>query len=560
MPRSSRYLEQFRQETLTLHHHRVYYILMVGMAMMLLFINLDYILVREHFTEFLHYRLLTCGIAALLMGINYYDRGQRKAWAIGFTGYICAGIVILILIMRMGGLSSPYYVGLIVVMTTYTTIAPLTVLQTLVSGFSLVFLYLLAILLLDPASPYQLLSLFSNLFFMVCFVCIAATQSWADTSARARECDLRNEEKIAAEELARQADILEVEVKKRVAEQEASEELFRLLYESLADDVVLVSSNGRILQANATFQRHFGAAEGSSLLDTVSTQDRTTLEKILGDVVERQIPVHACQLTFTTRADASMEAEISGVLLQRGGKALGAQFVIRDIGIRRQLEGMLIESLKKVRQTENAAILALAKLSEYRDITPGNHLERVREYCRILAVELSGQTEFREEITPVYIQNLYQGAILHDIGKVAIADEILLKTEGLTEQEQAIYRGHTMTGGDVIKAMEQEAGGSGFLSLAKSIAYFHHERWDGSGYPYGLQASEIPLAARVMALADTYEELTSAIDHSHAISHQDAVQSIVQGAGSQFDPAIVAAFTAVHKEFDRVRDRLAETS
>ncbi len=558
MPRSSRYHEQFRQESLALHHHRVYYILMVGMAMMLLFVNLDYILVREHFAEFLHYRLLTCGIGALLMGLNYYDRDQRKAWVIGFAGYICAGIAILILIMRMGGLSSPYYVGLIVVMTTYTTIAPLTVPQTLVSGFSLVFLYLLAILLLDPDSPYQLLSLFSNLFFMVCFVCIAATQSWADTTARARECDLRNEEKDAAEELARQADALEVEVKKRMAEQEASEELFRLLYESLADDVVFVTARGDILQANAAFQRHFREVEGASLLDTVSKQDRTTLEKILGDVVERQIPVHACQLTFTTRTGSSMEAEISGVMLQRGGKALGAQFVIRDIGIRRQLEGMLIESLKKVRQTENAAILALAKLSEYRDITPGNHLERIREYCRILAVELSGRAEFQKEITPVYIQNLFQGAILHDIGKVAIADDILLKTEGLTEQEQAIYCNHTITGGDVIKAMEQEAGGSGFLSLAKSIAYFHHERWDGSGYPYGLQGSQIPLAARIMAVADTYEELTSTIDHSHAVSHQQAVGSIVHGAGSQFDPVIVAAFQVVQEEFDLIRGRLAE--
>lgn len=559
MPNLSPYQEQFRQETLALHHHRVYYILMVGMVTMLLFIILDYILVREHFSEFLRYRLLACGGGGLLMLINYRDQGQQRAWLIGFAGYICAGIVILILIMRMGGISSPYYVGLIVVMTIYTTIAPLTLTQTLISGFSLVSIYLLAIVFLDPDSRYQLLSLFSNLFFMVCFVCITATQSWADTAARARECALRNEEKSAAEELTRQADSLEVEVRKRVAEQEASEELFRLLYESLADDVVLVSPQGAILQANASFQHHFGNLAAGSLLDSVGGQDRNRLGTILEDVVERQKPVHACQLTFLTQTGTPMETEISGVLLRRAEKVLGAQFVIRDIGVRKELEGMLIESLKKVRQTENAAILALAKLSEYRDITHANHLERIREYCRLLALELSRRTEFEDEIDSVYIQNLYQGAILHDIGKVAIADEILLKTETLTEQEQTIFRNHTVTGGDVIKAMEKEAGGSGFLSLAKSIAYFHHEHWDGGGYPYGLQGTEIPLAARIMALADAYEELTSAVDLSHAIDHQQAVASIMHNAGSQFDPAIVEAFVVTQEAFDQIRCRLADT-
>jgi len=244
----------------------------------------------------------------------------------------------------------------------------------------------------------------------------------------------------------------------------------------------------------------------------------------------------------------------------RSNKVLGVQLVIRDISIRRNMEGMLLESLKKVSQTENAAILALAKLSEYRDTSRhSNHLERIREYCRILAIEMSRRAEFQEEITPTYIQSLYQGAILHDIGNVAIADDIMENTGSLTEKEQEILRNHTLRGGDVIKAMEEEARGSGFLSLAKNIAYFHHERWDGGGFPYGLRGNEIPLAARIMTLADAYDELTTAIDCEHASIHQKALESIVRNAGLIFDPAVVEAFVASQKDFDRVRVQLAET-
>jgi PAS domain S-box-containing protein len=556
-PTSAEAHDLFQRETLALHHHRVYYILLAGMAVMLLFALLDYILVPEHFSEFLRYRLFACGFGGLLIGLNYHDQQQRRAWVIGFAGYICAGIVILVMIMRMGGVTSPYYVGLIVVMTIYTAIAPLTVAQTLVSGLSLVCIYLVAMFFLDSLSSYQLLSLFSNLFFMVCFVCIAATQSWADTAARQRECRLRAEEDRAAGELARHADILEEEVKRRTREQEAAERRFQLLYDSIADQVVLVSPEGAVLQANTSYQQRFDDVALTSVLGTVSGYEREKLARLLAEAIERETVVSPCQLTLQARNGESFEAEINGVLLRRAGSVLGIQLVIRDIGTRKRLESLLVESLRRVRQTENAAILALAKLSEYRDITPGNHLERIREYCRVLAIELSRRAEFQEEITPAFLQNLFQGAILHDIGKVAISDEVLAKAGPLGEQEEEMLRNHTLKGGDVIKAMEEEAGASGFLSLAKQIAYFHHERWDGGGYPYGLQGTEIPLAARIMALADAYEEWTAAGGRS--IPHSEAVERIVRSAGAWFDPVVVEAFVVRQEDFDRIRLQLAET-
>ena len=197
------YLELFHGESHQLHHHRVYIILLVGIGIMLLFSILDTILAPEFFSEFLCYRLFAAGLCGLLVGANYCDKEQRHAWLIGFSGYLSAGLVILLTIHRTGGILSPYYVGLIVIMTIYTVIAPLTTPQTLISGFALIAMYLLSLVFVESLTHDQLMRLFSNLFFMVCFVFIAATQSWADTAARKQECMLRTAENEAAATTAR---------------------------------------------------------------------------------------------------------------------------------------------------------------------------------------------------------------------------------------------------------------------------------------------------------------------------------------------------------------------
>ena len=554
-------LEQFQQESLHLHHQRVYFILLAGIMVMLLFTVLDALLIPQHFTEFLRFRLVSIGIGMLLLAANFYDRSHRRAWTIGFAGYLCFGIVTLLTVYRLGGITSPYYVGLIVAMTVYSCLAPLSVIQTLISGLALIALYLLSLLFVEPLTPDQWMILFNNLFFMVCFVLIAATQSWADMAARRRECLLRAAEDQAAAALNCQADKLEVEVKKRTEEQKATERHYQALYAAIADDVVLLNPQGLIMQANSSYLGHFSNGKlqvGTPFFAVVSPGDFERMQTALAAMFAKGSPLSRLQLTLVSSQGLPMETEISGTVLRRGDTTLGAQLVIRDISVRKQLEKQVLLSLNKVRQTENAAILALAKLSEYRDITPGHHLERVREYCRILALELARRPQFEATITSAYIQNLYQGAILHDIGKVAIADDILGKTGPLSILEEETLRNHTLSGGEVIKAMEQEAKGSGFLSLAKNIAFFHHERWDGQGYPYGLQGTEIPLEARIMALADAYEELTAAIDPVQRLVHHAAMDLIVRNAGHQFDPLIVDAFVALNQDFDRIRRELAE--
>ncbi|MBM9615578.1 HD domain-containing protein [Desulfobulbus rhabdoformis] len=552
---------KFQQEVQQLHHKRVYFILLVGMGIMFLFAVLDYLLLPEQFTEFLRYRLAAVVIVGLLLAANYCDRSLQKAWMIGITGYLFAGIIVLLTVLRMGGVNSPYYVGVIVVITSYTALAPLSIGQTLVSGFALVFLYLFAIAMIGPLRLYEILSLFSNLFFMICFVFIAATQSWADSTARKREFLLRHEENLASEKLTRQAKYLEQEVQRRTQEQQATEHHFRILYEAIVDDVILVHADGTVLQANQhAVDHYFGGTlpEAASVFDLALAHDRPRLERELLAPLAQGATISAWRITLRNSDASQTEVEISGALLQRAEKKLGIQLVLRDISIRQQLEQKLIGSLNRVRKMENAAILALAKLSEYRDVTPGNHLERIREYCRLLASELAQDPRYSTTLTPNFIQDLYQGAILHDIGMVAVPDDILTKKHGLSPQEEAQLRQHTRRGGDVIKNMMEGIQNSGFLAVAQNIAYFHHERWDGRGYPQGLRGSEIPLEARIMAVADAYEEHTAPLDLNARLSHAQTVQMIGDEIGRQFDPAVVDVFLKTQDTFLLVSQTMAE--
>ena len=144
-------------------------------------------------------------------------------------------------------------------------------------------------------------------------------------------------------------------------------------------------------------------------------------------------------------------------------------------------------------------ILALSKLAEYRDDETGDHLERIREYTKMIAKEMAKKSKFIGYITNEYIDDIYHSSILHDIGKVGVPDVILLKPGKLTADEFEVIKRHSLFGGDVLKDIEAKVKGQTFLTLGKEIAYYHHERWDGKGYPQGLIGEEIPLSARIVA-------------------------------------------------------------
>lgn len=203
-------------------------------------------------------------------------------------------------------------------------------------------------------------------------------------------------------------------------------------------------------------------------------------------------------------------------------------------------------------ESRDAMLFALAKLSECRDADLGLHLERIREYCRILAQELSSWSQYCDDIDGEYVQLLYLTSPLHDIGKVGIPDRVLLKPGRLTPEEFEIMKRHTIIGGETLQAVTQAHPGARYLAMARDIAFTHHERFDGKGYPYGLRGKEIPLCGRVTALADVYDALTSRRVYKEKMSHAEARKIIIDGANTHFDPDIVEAFLKREQEITRV--------
>ncbi|MBI1901443.1 MAG: response regulator [Planctomycetes bacterium] len=204
-------------------------------------------------------------------------------------------------------------------------------------------------------------------------------------------------------------------------------------------------------------------------------------------------------------------------------------------------------------EARDLTIFALAKLAESRDIETGVHLERMREYCRILAEEISKCEEYQDVVDGQYVELIYLTSPLHDIGKVGIPDRVLLKPGRLTREEFEIMKQHTVIGGNTLNAAAMAHPEAEYLLMARDIALTHHERFDGKGYPRGLSGEEIPLCGRIVALADVYDALTSKRIYKPEYSHEIAKAIIMDAEGTQFDPAIVSAFLNRELDFLAVR-------
>jgi putative two-component system response regulator len=202
-------------------------------------------------------------------------------------------------------------------------------------------------------------------------------------------------------------------------------------------------------------------------------------------------------------------------------------------------------------------IFSMAKLAESRDQETGAHLERIREYCRVVADSLSRQKRFRDQMDGDYVQLIYMTSPLHDIGKVGIPDRILLKTGPLSREEFEIMKQHTIVGSRTLEAAASAHPEARFLGMARDIARSHHERFDGSGYPDGLAGESIPLCGRIVALADVYDALTTKRVYKPAFRHEKARAIILQESGTHFDPDVVAAFLDNEDRFVEIRDQFA---
>ena len=218
-----------------------------------------------------------------------------------------------------------------------------------------------------------------------------------------------------------------------------------------------------------------------------------------------------------------------------------------------QLEDLVRDRTAEVIETRNVTVFALAKLAESRDPETGEHLERMRSHAQILAEELAKTGPYTKEIDESFLTNLYMSSPLHDIGKVGIPDAILLKPGRLSTTEFEIMQRHALIGAETLQDAENHTKSGGFLSMAVEIARSHHERFDGSGYPDGLAGCDIPLAARIVALADVYDALTSVRVYKSAFGTDIAKSMIESEDGQHFDPAIVRAFRTRCEDFVQVQ-------
>jgi putative two-component system response regulator len=339
--------------------------------------------------------------------------------------------------------------------------------------------------------------------------------------------------------------------------------------ELLRDDYrVLAANNGpRAIQLART-----APPPDLILLDVMmpGMDGHQVLKQLREDILTRDIPV-----IFVTAMDAQEDEELG---LERGAvdyitkplrarvvrARVRAQLTVKQAGDLLRDQNTFLEAEVARRMGENLliqeiSIHALAHLAEIRDPETGNHLRRTSGYVRALARRLKPHPRFADFLTDHAIDLLAKSAPLHDIGKVGIPDHILLKPGKLNVDEWDIMKTHAKLGSDAIEQAERDADRPvEFLVLAKEIAHWHHEKWDGGGYPDGLAGDAIPISARLMALADVFDALTTRRVYKPPMEFPEARDIIMAGRGSHFDPDVADAFASIFEEFRTIAKHYAD--
>jgi response regulator RpfG family c-di-GMP phosphodiesterase len=214
-----------------------------------------------------------------------------------------------------------------------------------------------------------------------------------------------------------------------------------------------------------------------------------------------------------------------------------------------ELEELVSLRTKQLTATQDMAVFALAHVADSRDPETGEHLQRMRRYTQMIADELADNGPYSSVVDKRFLEDLYRSSPLHDIGKVAVPDSILQKPGSLTPEEFEEMKKHVVVGGQTLEMARDQIGPGTFMDMAADIARYHHERFDGTGYCAGLRGQEIPLSARIVALADVYDALTSRRVYKPPYSPEEARELIADEAASHFDPIIVDAFLARFDDF-----------
>ena len=227
---------------------------------------------------------------------------------------------------------------------------------------------------------------------------------------------------------------------------------------------------------------------------------------------------------------------------------------------RKQAAADTLRQTQNLVRTRDAVIFGLAKLADSRDPDTGDHLERISTYSTMLSSALRRHPKFCNAVTPAFIKLIGISSALHDIGKVGLEDGILLKPGPLATAERARMQTHVVIGGKCLREIEQRLGSSNFLQMAREIALAHHERWDGTGYPKGLSGAATPLAARIVAIADVYDALSTKRVYKPALPHEECVAIIRSQMGKHFDPDLVDVWLTIESKFRDIAVQYASAS
>jgi putative two-component system response regulator len=219
-----------------------------------------------------------------------------------------------------------------------------------------------------------------------------------------------------------------------------------------------------------------------------------------------------------------------------------------------ELQDRVQQQVQQITSAQLGAIFAMSKLAESRDPETGEHLERMREYCKVLSDYLGRLPKYQALIDQEFIENIYAASPLHDIGKVGIIDSVLLKPGELTAEEWKVMKSHPIIGAETLREVDRQHPGNSLIRMGIDIAESHHEKWDGSGYPYGLKGNDIPIVARILALGDVYDALTSKRCYKEAFDHDKSRTILQENSGGHFDPDVVDAFLATEDEFQRIKE------
>ena len=324
---------------------------------------------------------------------------------------------------------------------------------------------------------------------------------------------------------------------------------------------VTVARSGRQALRRALGQRR----PDLILLDVVMPEmdGYAVCRALQSNLLTRQIPV----IFLTARGEA--EDELRGLELGAVdyiAKPIKAPLLKRRVGThlalsqqRFALESLVRERTEEVERTKDSLVLTMGAMAEMRDRETGMHLIRTERFVEVLARGLAKTPNYRKCLDEDTIRILHRAAPLHDVGKIGVPDRILQKTTALTEEERREMEKHVLYGKQLLEQVEEILGATPFTRTAKEIAYHHHEWWDGSGYPEGRRGTDIPLAARLMAVADVYDALASQRCYKEAIPHEEVIGSIHAAAGTHFDPDVVAALDTRQGQFREIfethRDR-----